>query len=283
MDLKRFALQAIEQNPMVQAGKFGLGKLVRSHPFQHLRNAALERTPLRLPEKTFIKAMTGGDSVTPGGINLSDDQLARLKQAYQDQKNPSMKPIVREFDPTADTYSIEQQKEFAKMSPEQLAKERDFFNKNFRQADNNALAKFNSPYITTYGPNHEMSDYGRDLKMTLGGLSMTKTPQGMRIQDVWDIDTAKEVSSDSTTGIGKNAEDKFDQIQDLKEGGQIPSIIANTARAMGTYEPINIDQTISTDDWNKIQARPATLDERMGQNQGEVLQRLNKLYGQIFK
>lgn len=275
MDFKRFALQALEKNPMVQAGKFGLGQLVRSSPFQHLRNAALERTSLGLPEKTFIKAMTGGDRVTHGGIQLSDDQIARLKMAYKDQKNPLMKPTVREFDPN--------QEVFAGMSPEQLEIERKFFNENFRKADNDALAKFNSPYVSTYGRSIDDSGYGRDLKMTFGGLSMSKTPQGMRIQDTWDIDSAEEVASDPSTGIKAGVVDKFDNIHDLVEGGAIPSIIANAARSMGTYEPINIDKTIPIKEWNSIIPREATFAERVESNQGSGLQSLNNLYSQLFK
>lgn len=270
MDLKRFALQAIERNPFVQAGKFGLGKLVRSDPFQHLRNAALERTPLGLPEKTFIKAMTGGDKVTPGGIQLSDDQLARLKQAHTVQKDPSRMPVVREFNANSSW--------FADMSPAELEKERQFHNEQFRDPDARALARFNSPYVTTYGRYQNESGYGRDLKMTLGGLSMTNTPQGMRIQDEWHIDPVKAVAADHTTGIRKDAIDRFDAIHDLGEGGHLPSIIANTAQALGTYEPIQIDQTIPTNKWNSIVPREATLDERMASNQGPVLQTLNDLY-----
>ena len=98
-NLSRFATDAVANNPIIQAGRLGLGSLVRSDR-QHLRNAALDRTPLGLPEKTFIKAMTGGDKVTPGGIEFSDDQLARLKQAYTDQKDPSRRPVVMEMTPT---------------------------------------------------------------------------------------------------------------------------------------------------------------------------------------
>ena len=75
-NLSRFATDAVANNPIIQAGRLGLGSLVRSEPFQHLRNAALDRTPLGLPEKTFIKAMTGGDKVTPGDTILMTSSLA---------------------------------------------------------------------------------------------------------------------------------------------------------------------------------------------------------------
>lgn len=273
--LPRFATEAIANNPIVQLGKLGLNGVVRSEPFQQLRNAALDRTPLGLPEKTFIKAMTGGDRVTPGGIELSDDQLSRLKAAYQNQKDPARKPVVSEFDASDER--------FKGMSPEELQVEQDFYNENFRKYENDNLAKFNSPYVSTYSrSSNRKSPYGRDLKLTLGGLSMTKNPRGMRIQDRWDIDSASEVSADYTTGL-KNTEDSFDSIQDLVEGGSIPSIIANTARTLGTYEPINMDQTVSTDRWTSLTPREATDEERTANAQGGGLQALNNLYDKYFK
>lgn len=274
-ELSRFATDAIANNPVVQAGRVGLGALVRSEPFQHLRNAALDRTSLGLPEKTFIKAMTGGDKVTPGGIELSDDQLARLKQAYTDQKDPSRRPRVREFDPNRE--------QFAGMSPEELEIERQWYNENIRKYDNDALAKFNSPYVSTYGNSPKMSGYGRDLKMTLGGLSMTNTPDGMRIQDTWDIDPASEVAKDASTGITERDKDRPDLVVDLKEGGNVPSLIANAARALNTYEPIEIDQTIPANTWNSITPREASFEERVAGNQGAGLQTLNNLYSNLFK
>ena len=78
----------------------------------------------------------GGDKVTPGGIEFSDDQLARLKQAYTDQGSFE-KACCHGFDPNRE--------EFAGMSPEELERERQFYNENFRKYDNDALAKFNSP------------------------------------------------------------------------------------------------------------------------------------------
>lgn len=274
-NLSRFATDAVANNPIIQAGRLGLGSLVRSEPFQHLRNAALDRTPLGLPEKTFIKAMTGGDKVTPGGIEFSDDQLARLKQAYTDQKDPSRRPVVMEFDPNRE--------EFAGMSPEELERERQFYNENFRKYDNDALAKFNSPYVSTYGSSPKTSGYGRDLKMTLGGLSMTNNPDGMRIQDAWDIDPASEVAKDPTTGITERDKDSIDLIQDLQEGGNVPSLIANAARALNTYEPIEIDKTIPADTWDSITPREISFEERVAGNQGAGLQTLNSLYSNLFK
>ena len=274
-ELSRFATDAIANNPVVQAGRVGLGALVRSEPFQHLRNAALDRTSLGLPEKTFIKAMTGGDKVTPGGIELSDDQLARLKQAYTDQKDPSRRPVVYEFDPSRE--------QFAGMSPEELERERQWYNENIRKYDNDALAKFNSPYVSTYGSTPGMSGYGRDLKMTLGGLSMTNTPDGMRIQDTWDIDPASEVAKDASTGITERDKDRLDLVVDLQEGGNVPSLIANAARALNTYEPIEIDQTIPANTWNSITPREISFEERVAGNQGPALQTINNLYSHLFK
>ena len=105
-----------------------------------------------------------------------------------------------EFDPNRE--------EFAKMSPEELEKSVSSTTRTSGRYDNDALAKFNSPYVSTYGSSPKTSGYGRDLKMTLGGLSMTNNPDGMRIQDTWDIDPASEY--DPTTGITERDKDSID-------------------------------------------------------------------------
>ena len=128
-----------------------------------------------------------------------------------------------------------------------------------------------------------MSGYGRDLKMTLGGLSMTNTPDGMRIQDTWDIDPASEVAKDASTGITERDKDRLDLVVDLQEGGNVPSLIANAARALNTYEPIEIDQTIPANTWNSITPREISFEERVANNQGPALQAMNNLYSNLFK
>ena len=105
------------------------------------------------------------------------------------------------------------------MSPEELERERQFYNENFGSMTTMLLPNSNSPYVSTYGSSPKTSGYGRDLKMTLGGLSMTNNPDGMRIQDTWDIDPASEVAKDPTTGITERDKDSIDLIQDLQEGG----------------------------------------------------------------
>ena len=267
--ISRMATDAISRHPLTQVSKNILGQVVRSDPFQAARNAVLDRTTLGLPEKTFIKAMTGGDKQ---GVQLDNDQLARLKQAYNVQKNPAARPVVTEFDPTVEPFNT--------MTPEELQVEKKFYDENFRKYENDALARFNSPYVSTYGHNRDSSGYGRDLKMTFGGLSMKPTKQGgMRIYDKWDIDKASDVSGDHTTGIDQNATDSLSAIQDLTEGGSLPSIIANTARGLGTYEPIVTDIVIPRSEWSAITPREATIDERLMPNQGPILSRLNSMFG----
>jgi hypothetical protein len=278
-DISRFATNAIAQNPFIQGSKAVLGGLVRSEPFQNLRNAVVDNTPgIGLPERTFIKAMTGGDTVTAGGIELNDDQLARLKQAYSIQKAPTRTPIVREFEP--DRFTTKDGGSFYDLSPEKQKAEIDFFNKNFRAHDNNRLAKFNSPYITTYAENNaDHSGYGRDLKMTFGGLSMRPTPEGgMNIQDQWKIDDAATVAADKNSGFSSKSKDTFDRKIDLVEGGNIPSIIASVAKGLGTYEPINIDKTISPNHWQDITPREASFEERVTSNISPGLSKLNEGY-----
>jgi len=264
--LNRFATERL-----VDLGKTALGSFVRSQPFQTVRNAVLDASSLGTPEQTYIKAMTGGD---PQGVQLSNDQLARLKEAHNVQKDPSRRPIVREFDPN--------HWQWEGMTPAQLEIERDFHNKNHRKWDNNRLAKFNSPYITTYGHRDNDSGYGRDLKLTFGGLSMTPQDDGgMRIYDEWDIDSAAEVAKDATTGLGKDAKDSFTKIHDLFEGGSAPSIVANIARNIGTYEPIVTDITVPGSEWNAIDPREATIEERLEPNQGPLLNKLNSFIDSI--
>jgi len=274
-DVKRFATNFISQHPLIHGSKAVLGGLVRSKPFQNLRNAVVDNAPgIGLPERTFIKAMTGGDTVTPGGIKLTDDQLARLKQAHTVQKDPTRKPILREFKP--EEVKIPGMS-FNDLSPEQQKSEVDFFNETFRAIDNDKLAKFNSPYITTYGHKSSDSGYGRDLKMTFGGLSMRPTPEGgMNIQDQWKIDDAATVAADKTTGM--RGQDTFDRKLDLIEGGSIPSIIASVAKGLGTYEPINIDKTISPRDWQGITPRESSFTERVEDNLSPGLSKLNEGY-----
>lgn len=282
-DVKRFATNFISQHPLTRGSKAVLGGLVRSKPFQNLRNAVVDNAPgIGLPERTFIKAMTGGDTVTPGGIKLTDDQLARLKQAHTVQKDPTRKPIVREFEP--DKFKLDDGRTFNDLSPERQKAEVDFFNDNFRAGDNNKLAKFNSPYITTYGHKSSDNGYGRDLKMTFGGLSMRPTPEGgMNIQDQWKIDDAATVASDGSTGFDAQfaKPDTFDRKLDLIEGGSIPSIIASVAKGLGTYEPININKTISPSDWQGITPRESSFTERVESNLSPGLSKLNKRYDSL--
>jgi len=264
--LKRFATERL-----VDLGKTALGSFVRSQPFQTVRNAVLDASSLGTPEQTYIKAMTGGD---PQGVQLSNDQLARLKEAYNVQKDPARKPVVEEFDPTEERW--------AGMTPAQLQTERDYFNENFRKWDNYELAKFNSPIVETYGHSGRDNGYGRDLKMTFGGLSMyPQDDGGMRIYDEWDIDPVAEVAADPSKGIPKDAKDSFTRIHDLIEGGSAPSIVANIAKNMGTYEPIVTDITVPGSEWNAIVPKEATIEERFEPNQGPLLNKLNSFIDSI--
>ena len=70
---------------------------------------------------------------------------------------------------------------------------------------------------------------------------------------------------------------------DLQEGGNVPSLIANAARALNTYEPIEIDQTIPANTWNSINPREISFEERVANNQGPALQAMNNLYSNLFK
>ena len=91
------------------------------------------------------------------------------------------------------------------------------------------------------------------------------------------------VAKDPTTGITERDKDSIDLIQDLQEGGNVPSLIANAARALNTYEPIEIDKTIPADTWDSITPREISFEERVAGNQGAGLQTLNSLYSNLFK
>lgn len=273
MSIEKFATDIFTRPPIVQLGGPILRNVVRSEPFQNLRNAALELTGLPLPEKTFIRAMTGGDKVTPGGVSLSDDHLALLKQAKIDkEKNaPYQYPP---FDPN--------NPEFAGMSPAQLKKEEDFYNENFVNPAKKELAQWESPVVSTYGHMLDQHGYNRDLKLTLGNLSMIDTPDGgMKIIDTWDVDPA------GKTGVNQfdnpDWKDEVDRVGDLIEGGPMASLIYNAANALGTYEPIEISHTIPGNKWNSIQAREGTLDERLEPNQGPILSGLNNIYSNFAR
>ena len=117
--------------------------------------------------------------------------------------------------------------------------------------------------------------------MTFGGLSIRPTPEGgMNIQDQWKIDDAATVASDGSTGFDAQfaKPDTFDRKLDLIEGGSIPSIIASVAKDLGTYEPININKTISPSDWQGITPRESSFEERVESNISPGLSKLNEGY-----
>lgn len=229
-----------------------LSNLVRSRPFQALRNAALDKFEVGLPERTFIKAMTGGDKL--GTTELNPEQLSRLKQAYNDQKGPSNAPKKPEPEYSDD----------ASMK---------YYNDN--------LADYNSPIVSTYGNITQQSPYGRDLKMTLGNLQMTPTEEGgMDIYDRWDVDPDDVATNAPETGLaGQNS--TFDRILDLTEGGPIPSLVTRAAQHLDTYEPIEIRQNIPADEWQSIEAKGLPLGETLVENQEPSLQYANDLYKKI--
>jgi len=237
---------------ILPGGDSVLSHLVRSRPFQALRNAALDKFEVGLPERTFIKAMTGGDRF--GTTKLNPEQLSRLKQAYDDQKGPSNAPKKPEPE-YSDEISMK------------------YYNDN--------LADYNSPIVSTYGNITQQSPYGRDLKMTLGNFQMTPTEEGgMNIYDRWDVDPDDVATKDPGTGLaGQNS--TFDRILDLTEGGSVPSLITRAAQQLGTYEPIEIRQNIPAKEWKTIKAKRVPWDQTMEDNQGAGLQQMNNLYGSI--
>ena len=144
------------------------------------------------------------------------------------------------------------------------------FNPSSLEAAKNIVAKqkkfLESPVVNTY-------PQGRDMRMAYGNLSVFPQPDGgVRIYDRWKVD--------------KNlmGTDQADRVGDLGEGGPIPSLIYNVAKNLGTYKPFDIDVTVSGDEWRNIEPiypkrkQGFDLDEIERENQGNILNTLNKLY-----
>ena len=194
--------------------------------FQGMRDFVLDRFTPR-PEALFIKAMTGG---APTQTDMTPTELGKIKDAFQTQK---------QFTLFSDEELLDNMK----------AKYATFKNKNplmnginaptleqAQQINAQAKAQQSDPVTNLY-------NYGRDMKMSYGNLSVYPQPDGgVRIYDRWKVD--KNLNQ---------AKDEKDRVGDLIEGGPIPSLIYNAANKVGTYKPFDIDVTVPGEEWKKIQ------------------------------
>ena len=282
------------QNPLRPAA------VVRSAPFQAVRDVLLEKSGLPKPEQFYIKGMTGGSR----DINeMTSEELALVKGSYDKKYNT--KPLNDEemFNmakmqqgPHANFVEVAK-KDYAAASQETK-------NSPFGQEMLNAIntpfdinkalesvklaSKMEKDYVKNSGPVVSLYGQGRDMKMAYGNLSVYPQPGGgVQIYDRWKVDKANQV----IPGINKKGiRDQPDSVLDLGEGGPIPSLIYNAAKSLGTYEPFDIRVNVSPQEWQNVQGKinnPTPSNAKMDMNtvnkdeQGFLLNQINDLYYKI--
>jgi len=263
-----------------------LSSIVRSAPFQAVRDVALEKSGLPKPEQFYIKGMTGGSKDI---TTMTPEELALVKGAYEQKQN-----IQSPSD--QDIFMMAKQQELMHQSSVENLKEQ--YAKSAEEDKNSPLGKMifntiNTPFnldevvsniktginakqkaIKNSGPVVNLYGQGRDMKMAYGNLSVYPQPGGgVQIYDRWKVDKPEQVMP----GLGK---DQVDAVADLREGGPIPALIYNAAKALGTYEPFDIRVNVSPQDWQNIQGRVNTTMARdiAKEDQGSTLNYLNTLY-----
>ena len=282
------------QNPLRPAA------VVRSAPFQAVRDVLLEKSGLPKPEQFYIKGMTGGSrDIT----TMTPEELALVKGPYDKKYNT--KPL-----------SDEEVFNMAKMQQGLHANFAETAKKNYAAASQETknsplgqamLNAFNTPfdinkalesvklaskmekdYVKNSGPVVSLYGQGRDMKMAYGNLSVYPQPGGgVQIYDRWKVDKANQVVPGmEKTGI----KDQADRVLDLGEGGPIPSLIYNAAKALGTYEPFDIRVNVSPQEWQNVQGKinnPTSSNAKMDMNtvnkdeQGFLLNQINDLYYKV--
>ncbi|REJ63028.1 MAG: hypothetical protein DWQ21_04505 [Bacteroidetes bacterium] len=229
--------------------------------YQKLRDFVVDRF-LPRPEALFTKAMTGG---APTQTEMTPTELAKVKGMYQLKRDVPLLKEEEVFQNLNDAYELNQQFPHydAEGNPKELTPPTIENAKNIVAKQKKFLE---SPVVNTY-------PQGRDMRMAYGNLSVFPQPDGgVRIYDRWKVD--------------KNlmGTDQADRVGDLGEGGPIPSLIYNVAKNLGTYKPFDIDVTVSGDEWRNIEPiypkrkQGFDLDEIERENQGNILNTLNKLY-----
>lgn len=195
--------------------------------FQGIRDYALDRFAPR-PEALFVKAMTGG---APTQTTMTDTELGKIKDAFQKQKRFDLIDPQEAFEKASKKYAefANSGSPFAKFAiPPTL--------EGAQKAYALAKAEQEDPVTSLY-------DYGRDVKMSYGNLSVYPQPDGgVRIYDRWKVDK----------NLG-GRKDKTDRVRDLAEGGPVASMVYNFANKLGTYKPFDIDVTIPGEQWKQIQ------------------------------
>lgn len=269
--------------------------VVRSAPFQTVRDFLLEKSNLPKPEQFYIKGMTGGSrDIT----KMTPEELALVKGSYDKKYNT--KPLSDEemlnkakmqqgshanfVEKIKKMYAVASQE--TKNSPSGQM----MFNTINEPFDiNKALEsvklfdKMEKDNVKNSGPVVSLYGQGRDMKMAYGNLSVYPQPGGgVQIYDRWKVDKANQV----IPGMEKlNIKDKPDSVVDLGEGGPIPSLIYNAAKSLGTYEPFDIRVNVSPQEWQNIQGKINNTKMNMNtvnrDEQGFLLNQVNDLYSKI--
>jgi len=275
------------QNPFRPAA------VVRSGPFQAVRDVVLETSGLPKPEKFFIKAMTGGSKDI---TTMTPEELSLIKGAYTEKYNttPLKDEQIYGMAKAQEGYHkqfIEQaKKQYASASP--MVKNSPLGQMMLQTINtpfdiNKALetikmgSEAQKKYAKNSGPVVNLYGQGRDMKMAYGNLSVFPQPGGgVQIYDRWKVDKANDVYPGiEKMGIG----DKADHVADLGEGGPIPSLLYNAAKQLGTYEPFDIRVNVPAEQWRNIEGKinQEKTNNNVKTEQGDSLNRLNTLYFQM--
>ena len=216
--------------------------------FQGARDFVVDRVAPR-PEALFIKAMTGG---APTQTTMTPTELGKIKDAFIKQKSFPLKSDEQVFEDLITKY--EQHKaEHPKLfeGPMPIAIKPTM--KMAQQINANAKADQQNPVTSLY-------NYGRDMSMAYGNLSVFPQPDGgVRIYDRWKVDKNLGGIQDTNTRVG-----------DLQEGGPLPSLIYNKANQLGWYKPFDIDVTIPGDEWKQIERIGEPQKPKVGTTAGIV-------------
>ena len=261
--------------------------IVRSSPFQAVRDVALEHSGLPKPEQFYIKAMTGGSKDI---TTMSPEELALVKGAYEAKRQhkptspEKMLALAKLQEELHNKFVTNLENQYNSSSPEMqnspigqkmfsLINTPFDLNKTFneiQEANKASEIKRTGPVVSLYGQ-------GRDMRMAYGNLSVFPQPGGgVQIYDRWKVDKAEQVMPGlSKFGMG----DKADSVADLGEGGPIPSLIYNAAKTLGTYEPFDIRVNVPAQQWQSIQGKTKQPEFATPlNNQGPVLNWFNDFY-----
>lgn len=264
--------------------------IVRSAPFQTIRDAVLKKSGLPKAEQFYIKGMTGGSKDI---TTMTPEEVSLVKGAYEQQEK--VKQNI-ETPSDQDIFMMAKQQEL--MNQALVKKLKNQYATSPEENKNSPLGKailktINTPFdldqtisdiktgintaqnkIKNSGPVVSLYGQGRNMKMAYGNLSVYPQPGGgVQIYDRWKVDKPEEVFTNDPS-----LKDSVDEVADLGEGGPIPALIYNAAKTLGTYEPFDIRVNISPQQWQNTKGQIKNKVDTMEQEQGSNLNYLNQLY-----